>query len=154
MVDVLREDTTVNGILFKECDIAVIKSQVREGSVLYARFNPLNVNDANAIAVRLEKGDDGPLLGHVERGCAARVAALGFDNAELELTMFTTGIVSHVNGGTLPIELTCVRLPGPTLATAAITQQPVMPALAPQVQVSSTPGCLPACLNLKFIGLT
>ena len=75
MVDVLREDTTVNGILFKECDIADIKSQVREGSVLYARFNPLNAFDANAIAVRLEKGDDGPLLGHVERSCAARVAA-------------------------------------------------------------------------------
>jgi hypothetical protein len=58
MVDVSREDTTVNGILFKDYDIAVVKSQVPVGRVLYARVNPLNVYDANAIAVRSGEGDD------------------------------------------------------------------------------------------------
>jgi hypothetical protein len=146
MVDVLMEYTTVNGIMYKDYDIAYIKSQVPVECVLYARFNPLHIQDANAIEVRLEEGE-GLLLGHVDKGCAARVAALGIDNAELELQMSTTDIVSHKNAGTLPIKLTCVRLRGPAPATAAITQQPVMPALAPQVQVSSTPGCLPACLH-------
>ena len=83
----LTEATAVVGMTYW-VDVQAVAGQVQEGSVLHASFNPLNAADANAIGVFLQ----GKRLGHIDAGCASRVAELRTDNAELSIEIITTGI--------------------------------------------------------------
>ena len=89
---------------------------------------------------------DGPLLGHVERGCAARVAALGIDNAELELKMFTTGMFVLPLTRFIPLSEAAVRPARPQVDIAALDRQMEAGRLHPAIRpgpasVFYRPGC-------------
>ena len=75
------------------------------------------------------------VLGHVAKGVAAKVAAMGlkFGLHRIQVTAVTRGGKVTLNSGSLPIALKCSVIPGgictdfPAAASVALPQQPTYP---------------------------